>query len=73
MICHVCGADLRAIVTDLPFKIREATIVILKELPVLQCANCTEFVLEDEVLRRVELILEDVDDAAELEIVRYAA
>ncbi|MFL6202270.1 MAG: YgiT-type zinc finger protein, partial [Thermoanaerobaculia bacterium] len=37
MRCHVCGSELVSMVTDLPFKLNETTIVILKNLPVLQC------------------------------------
>ncbi len=59
--------------TDLPFKLSETTIVILKGLPLLQCDNCTEYVLEDSVMARVDEILEKVDPCAELEIIRYAA
>ena len=73
MKCHVCGSKLRPLITDLPFKISETTIVILKGLPVLQCENCSEYVLEDTVMERVERILERVNAAAELEIIRYAA
>ena len=40
MKCTVCGAELRATRTDLPFKVRETSIVILKHLPVAQCGNC---------------------------------
>lgn len=50
MRCEVCGAELTAIKTDLPFKVREPGIVILKGLPVLQCANCPQYLLEDAVL-----------------------
>jgi len=73
MKCTVCGAKLNRVVSDLPFKTTEHTIVILKGLPVLQCANCTEYLLEDEVLSRVDEILADVGGAAELEVIRYAA
>jgi YgiT-type zinc finger domain-containing protein len=44
MKCHVCGSRLRPLVTDLPFKVSETTIVVLKGLPVLQCENCIECV-----------------------------
>src|SRR5215510_5146269 len=37
MRCMVCGAQMRSIITDLPFKLSEQRIVILKQLPVLQC------------------------------------
>lgn len=73
MKCHVCGSKLRPSITDLPFKVSDTTIVILKGLPVLQCDNCSEYLLEDPVMSRVEDILQRVDDAAELEIIRYAA
>ncbi len=73
MKCHICGAAMRAVVTDLPFKVSDSSIVVLKGLPVLQCGNCTEFLLEDCVMRRVETILEKADAAVELQVVRYAA
>ena len=73
MKCHSCGSKLKPLITDLPFKISDATIVILKGLPVLQCENCSEYLLDDPVMGRVEEILERVNAAAELEIIRYAA
>jgi YgiT-type zinc finger domain-containing protein len=73
MKCHVCGSKLKPMITDLPFKVSETTIAILKDLPVLQCDNCTEYFLEDSVMDRVDKILERVDTTAELEIIRYAA
>jgi len=59
--------------TDLPFKVSETTIVIVKGLPVLQCNNCSEYLLEDPVLKQVEIILDNVDTSAELEVINYAA
>ena len=73
MTCRLCGASLRRVVTGLPFKLSEQTIVVVKGLPVLQCENCTEYSLEDPVMVAVDKILEKVDVAAELEIVTYAA
>lgn len=73
MNCHVCGALLRPTVTDLPFKVKENSIVILKGLPVLQCENCREFLIEDPILERVEAILERAGGDAELEVIRFAA
>ena len=52
MRCAVCGAELAAITTDLPFKVREPGIVILKDVPVLQCPRCPQYLLRDEVLAR---------------------
>lgn len=73
MKCHVCGAMLCPVVTDLPFKIREKAIVIVKELPVLQCENCREFLIEDDVMERVDTLLAHIGEAAELEVIRFAA
>ncbi|MDN5941868.1 MAG: YgiT-type zinc finger protein [Nitrospira sp.] len=73
MRCRVCGAPMRAAVTDLPFKLSDRSIVVIKALPVLLCENCTEYVLEDPVMATVERILDGADDASELRVVKYAA
>jgi len=73
MKCDVCGSALKAITTDLPFKVREPGIVIVKGLPVLQCTSCPQYLLEDAVLAHVDEILGHVDVGTELEIIRYAA
>ena len=73
MKCAVCGGDLCSATTDLPFKVSDTSIVILKGLPVIQCAKCPEYLMEDAVLRRVDEILAKVGGGTELEIVRYAA
>ena len=73
MRCSLCGSELTPLITDLPFKVSDTSIVILKGLPVLQCDNCREYLLDDLVMNRVEEILQSTDAAAELEIIRYAA
>ena len=73
MKCHVCGSEMVRIQTDLPFKVSEITIVIVKALPVLQCRRCAEYALEDLVMERVDAILRQADAQTELEIVRFAA
>ena len=73
MKCQICGAKMKSIITDLPFKRSETTIVILKGLPVSQCENCSEYLLDDPVLQRVEELLGRASTSAELEILRYAA
>lgn len=73
MKCTVCGAQLCPTSTDLPFKISDHTIVIVRNLPVLQCGGCSEYVIEDNVLVQIEHLLSEVDSAAELEVIRYAA
>lgn len=57
----------------MPFKVRDKGIVIFKELPVFQCQNCPEYLIEDAVMARIEELLSSVDRAAELEIVQFAA
>ena len=56
------------IITDLPFKVDESSIIIIKRVPVLQCGNCSEFIIEDSVMEKVEQIMNGIDKAAELEI-----
>ncbi len=73
MTCHVCGGKLERLVTSLPFKVDESSIVIIRDLPVLQCRNCSEYVIEDAVMERIDAILSRVDAVAEVEILRYVA
>ena len=73
MKCTVCGAGMRSTRSDLPFKTTEHTVVILKSLPILQCENCAQYLIEDAVLGRVDRILATVDGAAELQVIRFAA
>ena len=46
MRCRICGGLLESRVTDLPFKIGDSSIVILRSLPVLQCRQCGDTELE---------------------------
>ena len=73
MKCHVCGSELRSMTTDLPFKVSDETIAILKSVPVLQCENCSEYLLKDSVMKRIEEILSGVDSSVELEVIKFAA
>ena len=73
MRCTVCGTRMNPIVTDLPFKLSEGRIVILKQLPVLQCGACREYLIEDAVMERIDTVLTQADSKAELEVIRYAA
>ena len=71
--CHVCGGQMHATRSDMPFKLDHKRIVIIRDLPVLQCAECGERVFADDVMRKIEAALAKVEPDAELEIVRYAA
>lgn len=73
MKCRVCGGTLRATTTDLPFKVSDRTIVILKRLPVAQCDGCGEYLIADEVFARVEELLSRANTSAELEVIQFAA
>ena len=64
---------MQSITTDLPFKVSVTTIVIMKDLPVIQCVGFSEYLLEDSVLERVDAIIEKVNTVAELEVIRLAA
>ena len=54
-------------------KVTDRTIVIVKDLPILQCERCSEYSLEDATFAKVEQMLAQADKAAELEIVPFAA
>ena len=71
--CRICGGLLESRVTDLPFKIGDSRIVILRSLPVFQCRQCGDTELEQVTMARVDQILGAVDGSAELEVIRYAA
>jgi len=73
MKCHVCGSKMHSIITALPFKVNQSAIIIMKDLPVYKCENCMEYLMDDPVLDRVEQIMKNVDSAAELEIIKFAA
>jgi YgiT-type zinc finger domain-containing protein len=72
MICHVCGGRLNKVTTDLPFKITQNSIIIIKDLPVLQCQNCQEYLIEDSIMAKVDHLLSRMDDTTELEILKFA-
>ena len=73
MKCHICGSNMAAMITDLPFKVNLKSIIIVKDVPVLQCNGCPEYLLKDLVMEQIENILERVDAATELEVLKYAA
>lgn len=72
MTCSKCGAKLKKVNTDLPFKVRVDSIVIVKSLPVLQCLNCGDFLIEDPIMEKVDNLLGHIDKATELEILKFA-
>ena len=73
MICHVCCGQMQSKETDLPFKVSDRSIAVVKSVPVHECGNCGEIVMDNPVMAAVDRILESLDARAELEIVQYAA
>ena len=73
MKCRVCGGELGASRTDLPLKVSDRTIVIVKNLPVAQCERCTEYLIEDAVMSELDMLLSRVDASVELKIIPFAA
>lgn len=47
MICHKYGGDLEKVITYPLFKVGHNSIVIIKKLPIFQCQNCSEYLIED--------------------------
>jgi hypothetical protein len=39
----------------------------------LQCGACREYLIEDDVMARIDSLLGRADSTAELEVIRYAA
>ncbi len=73
MICHNCGKELQRVVTNMPFKTNGNSVIIIKDLPVLQCEGCGEYLIEDVVMSQVDEILKNVNKNTELEILKFAS
>ena len=71
--CRVCGSEMVRAQTDLPFKVSEATIVVVEALPVLECQRCAEYTLEDPVMEQVDEVLRQGEVSSEPKIVRFGA
>jgi YgiT-type zinc finger domain-containing protein len=61
------------VITDLPFKTDIHAIIIIKNLPVMQCGNCSEYLIEDQIMQKVDDIINRMDRGAEVEILNFAA
>ena len=73
MNCHKCEEEFVTVTTDLPFKTGPHSVVIIKDLPVLQCTNCGEFLILDADMQRIDAMLASIERDVEVEIIRYAA
>ena len=65
------GGRLAPTVSDFPFRLGPTAIVVIKQLPALECVNCGEFSIEDPVMERIESLLDQTDAAAELSVISY--
>ena len=45
MMCHVCGADMTKLQTNIPFKVSQTTIVIVKDLPRGIFVSCGSYII----------------------------
>ena len=73
MRCHVCGAVMGESTTDLPFKVTERSIVVVRDVPVIQCSGCREYLLSDSVMERLDELLAAANTKADLELLTFAA
>lgn len=75
MICHKCGSsEVKEQMADLPFRISLHKILVVKDTPSLICISCGEIIIADEVMTRIDEIIEKIQSLdSELEVVRYAA
>ncbi len=73
MKCRVCGGRQEERVTDIPFKVSDTSIVIVKALPLFQCLECGDIEIEDGMVARVDRVLAGIDTSVELKVVRFSA
>jgi len=60
-------------VTDLPFKLDDHRIIVIKDVPIFLCSKCGEILIENEVMKKLDPVFSDVKRDRELEVVKYAA
>jgi len=73
MRCRLCGGNKESIRTDLPFKLEDHRIIVVKDVPVEQCISCGEYELSDPVMEQLEMLFDSMDESSELEVRRFAA
>lgn len=73
MKCTQCGALMEARHTDLPFKLGDTTIIVIRSVPVLECRGCTEYLVRDADMQRIEQILERRAMDEQLAVIQFAA
>jgi hypothetical protein len=61
------------VVSDLPFRVNRSAMIILRDLPLMECSECSAYALEDVVMERVHEIVQRLRSPSHLDAVRYAA
>ena len=52
--------------TDLPFKLGNQRIIVVKGIPVEQCTSCGEYVIHDPVMESLDHLFESMDQRFQL-------
>ena len=73
MKCHVCGNSVTRVVSDLPFRVNRSVMIILRDLPLMECSECGAYAFEEKVMERVHEIVERLQAPSHLEAILYAA
>jgi len=73
MTCRTCGARLKPVRADLPFRREDDSIVIVRGLPVMRCTECSVYFLEDSVITKIQELLVLIKNDSRLDIISYAA
>ncbi|HEX30572.1 TPA: type II toxin-antitoxin system MqsA family antitoxin [Candidatus Poribacteria bacterium] len=73
MKCVLCKGEMKEGKVNLPVDLEERFILV-KSVPALICEQCGEYFISDEVMRKLELIVEEAKSrGVEIEILRFAA
>jgi YgiT-type zinc finger domain-containing protein len=73
MKCHLCGTQMKPVVADLPFRVNRSVMIIIRELPLLECGECSAYALQDVVMERVHAMVQGLTPPSHLDGVRYTA
>lgn len=71
MKCHICGTPMTRAVSDLPFRVDRSVMIILRDLPLLECSKCGAYALEETVMERVHEIVQKLRSPSHLDAVLY--
>jgi len=73
MTCRTCGAPLKPVRADLPFRREDDSIVIVRGLPVMRCTECSVYFLEDSVITKIQELITLIRSNSQLDVISYAA